>query len=198
MTNKNKENFLKDRNKYTNAILNSTFKKKLIIAGPGTGKTYIFKTLLKKIKNDSGEVGLALTFIKNLIADLKVDLEGVADVFTFHGFCKSKLLTFRSDDFEYFPDLLKIIEQDFKFLGQTGYNEKKIEDCFHNLEDVDVVCSTLEISDYYNASSHSDSVYRVIKYFENHFEQIPKYPLIVAWNSPEKMDTLKSLSCIIC
>jgi hypothetical protein len=32
--------------------------------------------------------GLALTFIGNLVADLERALGDIADVFTFHGFCK--------------------------------------------------------------------------------------------------------------
>lgn len=179
MNNKNKENCLKDRKKYIQAILNSPHKKKLIIAGPGTGKTYIFKTLLGKIKKDSGDVGLALTFIRNLVSDLRVNLAGLAEVFTFHGFCKSRLHAIRSDEFEYYPDLFKIIGKDFDFLGRKQCDEKKIEGCFYSLKDNDVISSTLEIADYYNASAHSDSVYRVIKYFESHPEHIPKYPFIV-------------------
>jgi len=39
----------RERKKYSDAILNSPSRKKLIIAGPGTGKPNSFKALFKKI-----------------------------------------------------------------------------------------------------------------------------------------------------
>src|SRR4051812_36596249 len=68
----------------TNKILQSDAEKKLIVAGPGTGKTFTFQEALRAC----GGKGLALTFIRNLVADLEVALDGLADVFTFHGYCK--------------------------------------------------------------------------------------------------------------
>ncbi len=44
--------------------------KKLIVAGPGTGKTFTFREALSV----SDERGLALTFIRNLVAELRKDL----------------------------------------------------------------------------------------------------------------------------
>jgi superfamily II DNA or RNA helicase len=56
----------------TEAVVNSGADKRLIVAGPGTGKTYTFKKALAKAIVDSGRAdkGLALTFIRNLVADL--------------------------------------------------------------------------------------------------------------------------------
>lgn len=179
LDNQDKELLKKERQKYTDKILNSPSPKKLIIVGPGTGKTYIFKTLLRKIKKESGEEGLAVTFIRNLVADLKIDLAGLAKVSTFHAFCKSRLHPIRNEEFEYYPDLFKIIGEDFEFLGEKSLDEEKIERCFYGIKDEKVIDSTLKIGDYYNASGHSDAVYRVIKYFEAHSNHIPSYPLIV-------------------
>ena len=77
----------------SDAIVNSDSEKRLIVAGPGSGKTYTFKLALSKAISDSGnaEKGLALTFIRNLVADLSDALSEVADVFTFHGFCKHQM-----------------------------------------------------------------------------------------------------------
>ena len=171
--------YKKDRKKYTDAILNSPSRKKLIISGPGTGKTIIFKTLLKRIKDASGEEGLALTFIRNLAADLKIDLAGLAKVSTLHAFCKSRIHSFRNEELEYYPDLFRIIEKDFELLGQENFKNESIERCFFSLRNDEVIRSTLKIGDYYNASGHSDSVYRVIKYFKAYPNRIPIYPLIV-------------------
>jgi superfamily I DNA/RNA helicase len=171
--------YKKDRKKYEDAILSSPSRKKLIIAGPGTGKTYIFKTLLKRIKNASGEEGLALTFIRNLVANLRIELAGLAKVSTFHAFCKSRIHTFKNEEFEYYPDLFKIIKKDFEILEKEKFKNENIERCFFGLKNDEVIKSTLEIGDYYNASGHSDSVYRVIKYFEAYPNRIPIYPLIL-------------------
>src|ERR671919_463363 len=77
----------------SDAIVNSDSDKRLMVAGPGTGKTYTFKQALSKaiVDSNTAEKGLALTFIRNLVADLSEALSDVADVFTFHGFCKHQM-----------------------------------------------------------------------------------------------------------
>ena len=81
------------RTEATQAIVDSEADKKLIVAGPGTGKTFTFREALSV----SDERGLALTFIRNLVAELRKDLSDVADVFTFHGFCKHQLYRHPTD-----------------------------------------------------------------------------------------------------
>jgi superfamily I DNA/RNA helicase len=171
--------YRKDRKKYAEAVIKSPSQKKLIIAGPGTGKTYIFKSLFGKIRRASGEKGLVLTFIKNLVADLKVELAGLAKVSTFHAFCKSIVHSFKNDRFEYYPNILKLIEKDFDILELDKNNNEDIERCFFGLKSDEVIKSTLKIGDYYNAAGHSDSVYRVVRYYEAYPNRIPNYPLIV-------------------
>lgn len=166
-----------DRKKYAEAVLDSPSRKKLIIAGPGTGKTYIFKSLFGKIKRVSDEEGLALTFIKNLVADLKAELAGLARVSTFHAYCRSIVHSFKNEGFEYYPNTLKLIEKDINILGFG--NSEDIERCFYGLKNGDLIDSALKIGDYYNASGHSDSVCRVTKYFNSYPNRIPTYPLIV-------------------
>ena len=81
------DEIVQKRTDATNAIIESAFEKKLIVAGPGTGKTFTFRRALE----ECGGRGLALTFIRNLVADLRAELEDIADVYTFHGFCKYQL-----------------------------------------------------------------------------------------------------------
>src|SRR5438067_13669707 len=71
----------------TRRIVESTAANKLVVAGPGTGKTYTFQEALRA----AGGKGLALTFIRNLVDDLRDALGDLADVFTLHGFCKHML-----------------------------------------------------------------------------------------------------------
>ena len=78
---------LKTREQYTDELVNSDHRKKLVVAGPGTGKTTVFERVLKKQK----EKGLVLTFINALVSDLEFKLEGLADVYTLHKFSKMQL-----------------------------------------------------------------------------------------------------------
>jgi len=126
----NMEFYKKDRQKYTDAILKSPSKKKLVIAGPGTGKTYLFKSLLGAVRCNSSESGLVLTFIKNLVRDLKTELDGLAHVSTFHAYCKFILYTFKNRRFEYYPHILEVIAKDFDMLGQRKCNKEDIEKAF--------------------------------------------------------------------
>ena len=172
------EFYRRERKKYADAIIGSLSRKKLIIAGPGTGKTFIFRSLFGNIKRTSGKEGLALTFIRNLATGLRLDLAGLAKVSTFHAFCKSMAHTFKNQDFEYYPKMLKVIEEDFDILGLDKGRDENIERCFFGLKNDAVIEATLKIGDYYNAAGHSDSVYRVIRYFENQPDKTPDYPLI--------------------
>jgi hypothetical protein len=55
----------------SDAIVNSAATKRLIVSGPGTGKSFTFrKALAKAIEDAGGGKGLALTFIRNLVVDL--------------------------------------------------------------------------------------------------------------------------------
>ena len=51
-------------------ILDSDQPRKLIVAGPGTGKTFTFGELLRR----SGGRNLAMTFIRRLVADMESKL----------------------------------------------------------------------------------------------------------------------------
>ena len=65
------------RNGYTSAILASDAQRRIIVAGPGTGKTHTFKQVLAQ----AGDGALALTFLSLLVRDLESELDGLADVY---------------------------------------------------------------------------------------------------------------------
>ena len=67
-------------------ILNSTSLKKLIVAGPGTGKTTFFRKVIEYYGGISDEY-LILTFINNLEAEVEKELGNIAKTYTFHGYC---------------------------------------------------------------------------------------------------------------
>lgn len=170
----------------SDAIVNSDSEKRLIVAGPGSGKTYTFKRALSKAITDSGnaEKGLALTFIRNLVADLSDALSDVADVFTFHGFCKHQMhrhpVAGLEEGWDYYPALIEVMAADLELLGRKGMKPIDVEQCLHNLDDSDrVITDALAIGNYYNAVSHTDLVHRVLTHFTENEEAIPSYPLIV-------------------
>jgi hypothetical protein len=66
-----------ERKKHTDAILNSPSHKKIVVAGPGTGKTHLFNEILTRSKNN-----LTLTFINALVEDLALELNGISEVKT--------------------------------------------------------------------------------------------------------------------
>lgn len=161
------------RENCTKAILESEAEKKLIIAGPGTGKSFLFQQICKQYSEDKDARILALSFINELVDDLTRDLSGLAEVKTLHSFALSKI----PGDRKVFLGLGDVIERDFYLT--TG-------------EEVDfnsVFCRLLEAEDalgfysarrrYYNFFSPHCSVYTLIKIFEQDGNRIPMYSLVL-------------------
>ena len=58
----------------TDAIVSSDASKKVIVAGPGTGKSFLFQEICKKNLEKGAAKNLALSFINELVDDLSLDL----------------------------------------------------------------------------------------------------------------------------
>lgn len=174
-----------ERGAASDAIVNSDASKRLIVSGPGTGKTFTFRAALTKASDeDAGHrTGLALTFIRNLVADLEKDLGTLADVFTFHGYCKHLMHSHDVaglGDGDYYPPLLELVVRDAAIVDQREMTTAEINAHLHNVDtNDDVIEVALERADYYSAVSHNDVVYRVLRHFEALPDTIPEYPLIV-------------------
>lgn len=163
-------------------ILNSQASKKLIVAGPGTGKTFFFKEIINHTGGAKNEY-LTLTFINNLEDELQRDLGESAKVYTFHGYCHylirkySNLRNGLRDNFEYYPTLIKLIKSDWEIINE-GESPK-----FSDLMRKGTIDSSteffLERSNYYNAVGYDDSVFRVYKSFVERKEVFDKYKLII-------------------
>ncbi len=106
------------RKEYTDAILNSTADRKIIISGPGTGKSFLFQEICKKNIEQGKDKNLTLSFINELVDDLKKDLHQLSEVKTLHSFALGCI----SGDRKIFIKLGKIIECDYEIA--TG---KKID-----------------------------------------------------------------------
>jgi hypothetical protein len=161
------------------SIISCVADKRLIVSGPGTGKTFTFQEALKA----TGAKGLALTFIRNLVTDLTDSLDELADVYSFHGFCKH--LMHQHDvaglnDGDYYPPLFLLLVHDIFLLSGDNIDTRDVELHFHDLAEQDgLIARVLERADYYTAVSHTDLVYRVLRHFEAVPNAIPTYPLIV-------------------
>lgn len=106
-----------DRESHVRAIAESMAQKNLVVAGPGTGKTYTFRRIAETARGTK----LVLTFIRNLVGDLTAKLGDLADVYTFHGLCAKLVYDLRPKGLTaspaYYPPLLDLVRSDFEWLG---------------------------------------------------------------------------------
>lgn len=154
-------------------ILDSKARKKLIVAGPGTGKTHTFLELLKL---KQGGTNLVMTFIRKLTLDMEPRLSPFAEVKTFHAYCK-KILHETKGKVELVPYLTKVVERDAELLGFA-------------LQDFDLKLQRLEEGaaeikfylgrgDYYSVVSFNDSVFRLYKALQEDLNIVPQFDQIL-------------------
>ena len=101
-------------------IKNLKHPRKVVVAGPGTGKSFLFSELIKK-KQDEGKTNfLAITFIGKLGDALADDLCGLAETMTMHGFTRNFFLN-SYPSWSYYPRIYELIEEDLKSEGVTEF-----------------------------------------------------------------------------
>ena len=161
------------REHFLKLILDSQDTRKLIIAGPGTGKTYTFSQVLKHIE---GRDNLALTFINKLVVDMDNAFGNQAEVKTFHAYCK-KLLHEKNGRIVLVPYLTNVIQTDAVIFG-LKLND--LDGAFQRLEeDSNEVAFYLERGDYYEAISFNDSVFRLYRAINDGALELPYFTQIV-------------------
>ena len=166
------------RDRSLSIILQSKSIKKIIVSGPGTGKTFTFKKILE-IKEGNY---LVITFINKLAKKLDCDLSKHAKTCTFHSYCIELLHKLENNDlsnkFILFPKLETIIKSDSKLLY-----DRSLYDFSRSFRTINISNNNIDFfikrSSYYNAVSFDDSVYRVLEYFKHNPNKIPKYNQIV-------------------
>ncbi|NQT96111.1 MAG: AAA family ATPase [Candidatus Marinimicrobia bacterium] len=167
------EEYTRKRDDITTAIINSKASKKLIIAGPGTGKSYLFQQICKRRSEEGDTKILALSFINELVDDLARDLSQLAEVKTLHSFALGNV----HSNQKMFLHLGKVIERDYAI---SFGNEVDFNRIFCNLIDAEEELKFYsERRRYYNYFSPNCSVYTLIKMFEDNENRIPEYSLIL-------------------
>jgi superfamily I DNA/RNA helicase len=167
----------------TEKVLQSKSRKKLVVAGPGAGKTFLFRKLLELAPGDA-DSRLVLTFINNLRNDLERSLGSLANTHTLHGYCQTLLhreATVRgrlSADFVCYPGLVSLIKEDWQWL--KGSTPPKFVDLMRKLAMSPAQDAFyLERSDYYDAVDFDDSVYRTLLKLREQANLVPTYELIL-------------------
>lgn len=159
----------KERERDTQRILGSSSTKRVVVAGPGTGKSFLFQEAIKVKKAQGGNNFLAITFMGKLCDELADDLAGLAQARTLHGFAREYFLRYMQQDhkqpWRYYPKMKDIIEHDLKLrsIAKTGIEDEEY----------------IKRSKYYQAVGHDDVVYYVTRIFEEDPDKIPNYDLIL-------------------
>jgi superfamily I DNA/RNA helicase len=144
-----------ERDRFTDAVLNSTQPKRLVLAGPGTGKSHLFQAAAKLSRAQGKKNILVLSFINELVNDLAIDLHGLATVRTLHSFAAKQLTSGHT----FYMDLLDVIEHDYEV--ETG-TTKDFAKLLHNLEDDPTAISYLQRRTYYQAYDPASIVYELV------------------------------------
>lgn len=161
-----------ERDKFEELILSSESDKKVVVAGPGTGKTHLFKKLLKGKKNS-----LTLTFVNSLVEDLALELYELSEVRTLHSYGRSILTKILKKKIEIYPKLSKVIKEDFKILFGEEIDFDKI---FHERDDTNELLTFYESRrQYYDYYGFADVIFAAVKYFEEDKSTIPRYEQVL-------------------
>lgn len=163
-------------------ILDSAANRRLIVGGPGTGKTYTFNEIIGRYP-DTSDIRV-LTFINLLKDDLEAELPDHVDVSTFHGYARyllhSEAAGPEGGAFYYYPPLYEIVVQDADYLEDLNTDVDDIKNEFHRLNvGSHLLKLALRIGEYYSAVSFDDSVYRLVEFLKQSPDKIPSHDLVI-------------------
>ncbi len=165
MTDNNSIDHEKERAKDSDKILKSSHPRKVVLAGPGTGKSFLFKEAIKRKKAQGGHDFLAITFIGNLTDELADDLAGLAETTTLHGFARGFALRNCPAGWEYYPRMREVIDED---LAVKGITEIAVGDSDYE-----------ERTKYYRAFGDNDVIHYAVQICKTDTSKIPVYDLIL-------------------
>ncbi len=143
-----------------------------MVAGPGTGKTFLFRGMLEGKKNT-----LTLTFVNALVDDLSLELCGLSEVRTLHSYARSALSKAAQIEANIFPKLSNVVREDARMLLNADVDFDHI---FHNREDGNEhIGFYRNRKRYYGYYGFSDIVFALVKYWEKRRDKIPAYGQVV-------------------
>jgi len=163
-------------------ILNPTSAKKLVVAGPGTGKTALFKQILE-LAGGGRHRRLVLTFINNLRDDLAEDLSALAEVRTLHSYClrllhrDAGLRGGLTPNFRCCPGVASLIKEDWHLIATC-----EAPHFIHEMRTLDKknhIPSYLRRGQYYDAVDFDDTVYRVYERLVAGSAALDRYDLVL-------------------
>ena len=162
-----------ERDLHVGKVLQSKARKKVVVAGPGTGKTYLFKTILKDKPNS-----LTLTFVNALVEDLSLELNGLSQVRTLHGFARNLLKQLTSGEIGIAPKLPEVIKEDAALLLNEDIDFNKL---FYNRDDENRHLAFYQKRKAYYGDKfgYSDVIFAAAEYLEAHRNEVPAYEQIV-------------------
>lgn len=105
-------------------------------------------------------------------------------MYTFHKFSRILLHGLQVEnvthDVDYYPPLREIFVEDIAAIDGVQLSPQDVDNAFHNLDDSSPnIDRALRSGAYYNAVSHTDAVYRVLRHLERHDGDVPQYAQIV-------------------
>jgi superfamily I DNA/RNA helicase len=162
-----------ERHDLVEKLVANPSKKKVVVAGPGTGKTYLFRDILSKRKKT-----LTLTFVNSLVEDLSLELCGLSEVRTLHSYARSILTRSTGKNIKIHSKLSSIIRDDAKAILDQDINF----DWIFNQRDEsnkDLLEFYKQRRKYYNYYGFSDIIYTAVLYFEMDEKRIPQYDQVV-------------------
>lgn len=164
MTEEKPINYKREREEDASYILNSKHKKKVVLAGPGTGKSHLLEQAIK-IKREEGRTKFqAITFLGKLRDNLADDLAGLATTTTLHGYARELVLKYQRG-WVYHPTMKKIILEDLMLMGLESINVGDTE--------------YLERSQYYKAVGDEDVVFYAAQICKADRSKIPTLDLLL-------------------
>lgn len=160
-------------------ILSLDSEKKLVVGGPGTGKTFLFHRVLENLSKDADI--LVITFINSLADELAKRLDDIRndkiEVKTLNSFCKGFLLN-KIHPYNYLPQLPEVIKNDFSLIGQD-FDERKFKQALVSLKKSSDVEKYMSRSPYYNSVGHDDALLKVFQALSGNIIPIPKYSQVI-------------------
>ncbi len=166
-------------------VLDSPSPRKLVVAGPGTGKTTLFKELLNGCGGEPDH-RLVLTFINSLRDDLELSLTGLAQVRTLHAYCmgllhsKAELRAGLTSDFRCVPGLAHLIGKDWEHIENENEDDvPRFVRQMRNLDEDSDIDFYLSRGDYYDAVDFDDCVFRAYRRLAANSDEVDAYELLL-------------------